>query len=111
MSPNMLVVTTTSNRPGARTTCAIIASTSTSSSAIPVKSRATSRQHSRNMPSPILSTLALCTAVTRPRRRRASSKAARAIRTQQPRVIRRSETATSGVTSISPLPDAMLRSA
>ena len=57
-----------------------------------------------NMPSVTFSTFALCTMVTRFLRRCANSNAARAMRSQQSRVIRRSEIATSFVTSISPVP-------
>ena len=64
-----------------------------------------------NMPSPILSTLALCTMLTCLLLVMASSKAERAMRSQHRRVMRRREITTSGVTSISLLPDSMLRSA
>lgn len=88
-----------------------MASTMTSSSATSGCSRATMRQASRNMPSPRFSTFALCTAATRLPRVSASRKAARAMRSQARRVIRRSDTTTSGVTSISASPASMLRSA
>ncbi len=111
MSPNMLVVTITSKRSGARTTWAIMASTMKSSVVTSGNSWATRRHSSRNMPSPIFSTLCLCTKVTCLRRFMASSKAERAIRSQQWRVMRRSEMQTSGVIISSLAPDSMLRSA
>src|SRR5215472_10724917 len=51
MSPYMLVVTITSKRLGARTTCAIIASTMTSSTLTAGKSLAALRHSSMNKPS------------------------------------------------------------
>src|ERR1700748_1701585 len=104
MSPNMLVVTITSKRCGLRTTCAIMASTIISSSVTSGNSRATLLHSSMKIPSVTLSTLALCTMVTCLRRPCASSNAARAMRSQQERVMRRNAIPTSLVSSTSPLP-------
>ena len=111
MSPNILVVTMTSNFSGARTTCAIMASTMKSSTATSGKSWPTSAQACKNKPSVMRSTLALCTKVSRFWRKRANSNALRAMRSQHTRVMRRIEMATSSVTKISLCPMAMLRSA
>ncbi len=110
MSPNMLVVTTTSNRSGLRMSSAAVASTMSSSSSTSGKSAATLRTSRRNSPSDSLSTLALWTAVTFPRRPRASSKAARATLSQAPALILRTDRARSASGMNSPLPACMLRS-
>ena len=79
MSPNMLLVTTTSNCDGRRTSCIAALSTSMSDSVTSGYSsatRCTVSRHSRE----VSSTLALSIDVTWPRRLRAASNAARAMR-------------------------------
>ena len=78
MSPNMLVVTTTSNSCGERTRWAVAASTMSSRSSTSGWRKATARTSSRKSPSDSLRTFALWTAVTRPRRPAARRKASSA---------------------------------
>ncbi len=107
----MLVVTTTSKALASRTSSAAMASMIRSSYATAGKREATARTHSRNSPSDTRSTLALCTAVKRLRRRMASANATSAIRVELPRVILRTESARSGVGMNSPAPRNIDRSA
>jgi hypothetical protein len=111
MSPNMLVVSTTSKALASRTSSAAMASTMRSSYATPGKRDATARTLSRKSPSDTRSTFALCTAVTLLRRRGASAKAASAMRVEPERVILRTDSARSGVGMNSPMPTNIERSA
>lgn len=111
MSPNRFSVTMTSKSPPRRTSRAAIASTCSSSTSTLGYMVPISRHTSRNKPVVFDSTFALCTMVTRLRRREARSKAVCAMRSHAARVMTPTARATSGVGMNSPLPTAMLRSA
>src|SRR5918998_637649 len=99
MSPNMLVVTTTSKVWGSRTSRMAKVSTMTSSTSTSGYSAAALRHSSTNMPQPSLNTVSLWTSVSFRRRWRASSSAAFATRRLPGRdrhVVRRAELAAAG---------------
>ena len=111
MSPNMLVVTITSNASGWRTKRAAMASTRYSSTSSPPCCPATENAVSRNNPSVRLRTFALCTTASLRLRDAAMRQASSATRREPSRVILRTASATSSVGMNSPDPRAIERSA